>query len=119
MGLHAREFAHHALKLLQSTLSASIKDLERVLDAAPVDRSKRRVVFTPLGEEAVERARKIVELLEELTEVTQASREPLSGTLRMGSIPTIGPYLLPRVLPGLRRDYSRLKLYLVEDLTVR
>jgi LysR family transcriptional regulator, hydrogen peroxide-inducible genes activator len=46
-------------------------------------------------------------------------REPLAGTLRMGTIPTVGPYLLPRVLPGLREAYSRLKLYLVEDLTDR
>ena len=108
-----------ACHVTQSTLSASIKDLERVLEATLVDRSKRRVVFTPLGNETVERAQKIVELLEELTEATQATRDPLSGTLRLGSIPTIGPYLLPRVLPGLRSAYNRLKLYLVEDLTAR
>jgi LysR family hydrogen peroxide-inducible transcriptional activator len=108
-----------ACHVTQSTLSTSIKDLERVLEAALVDRSKRRVAFTPLGSETVERAEKIVELLEELTEAAQATRDPLSGTLRLGSIPTIGPYLLPRVLPGLRRAYSRLKLYLVEDLTAR
>src|SRR5215831_19024314 len=57
-----------ACHVTQSTLSASIKDLERVLEAALVDRSKRRVAFTPLGSETVERAQKIVELLEELTE---------------------------------------------------
>jgi Bacterial regulatory helix-turn-helix protein, lysR family len=104
-----------ASSVTQSTLSASIKELERLLEATLVDRSKRRVVFTPLGNETVERARKIVELVEELTNATLATREPLSGTLRMGSIPTVGPYLLPRVLPGLRSFYTRLKLYLVED----
>ena len=108
-----------ASSVTQSTLSASIKELERLLEATLVDRSKRRVVFTPLGNETVERARKIVELVEELTNATLATREPLSGTLRMGTIPTIGPYLLPRVLPGLRSSYTRLKLYLVEDLTHR
>ena len=108
-----------ASRVTQSTLSASIKELERLLEATLVDRSKRRVVFTPLGNETVERARKIVELVEELTDATLATREPLSGTLRMGSIPTVGPYLLPRVLPGLRSSYTRLKLYLVEDLTDR
>src|SRR5262249_26059438 len=66
-----------------------------------------------------ERAHKIINLVQELTEATRATRDPLSGTLRMGSIPTVGPYLLPRVLPGLRRVYGRLKLYLVEDLSAR
>jgi LysR family transcriptional regulator, hydrogen peroxide-inducible genes activator len=55
----------------------------------------------------------------DLVSFTTASREPLSGTLRMGTIPTIGPFLLPRVLPSLRQAYSRLRLYLVEDLTER
>jgi LysR family hydrogen peroxide-inducible transcriptional activator len=103
----------------QSTLSASIKELESILQVALVDRSKRRAVLTPVGVEAVERARKIVRQVDELVSFTSASRDPLSGTLRMGAIPTIGPFLLPRVLPGLRKAYSRLKLYLVEDLTDR
>jgi LysR family transcriptional regulator, hydrogen peroxide-inducible genes activator len=103
----------------QSTLSASIKELESVLQVTLVDRSKRSVVLTPVGIEAVERARKIVKEVEDLVSFTTASREPLSGTLRMGTIPTIGPFLLPRVLPGLRETYRRLKLYLVEDLTDR
>ena len=67
----------------------------------------------------VERARRIVKELEDLVSFTTASREPLSSTLRMGAIPTVGPFLLPRVLPGLRETYSRLKLYLVEDITER
>jgi LysR family transcriptional regulator, hydrogen peroxide-inducible genes activator len=77
------------------------------------------VVLTPVGIEAVERARRIVKEAEDLVSFTTASREPLSGTLRMGTIPTIGPFLLPRVLPSLRQVYSRLRLYLVEDLTER
>lgn len=105
--------------MTQSTLSASIKELESILQVALVDRSKRRAVLTPVGVEAVERARKIVRQVDELVSFTSASRDPLSGTLRMGAIPTIGPFLLPRVLPGLRKAYSRLKLYLVEDLTDR
>jgi LysR family transcriptional regulator, hydrogen peroxide-inducible genes activator len=103
----------------QSTLSASIKELETMLGATLVDRTKRRVVLTPVGIETVERARRIVKDLENLVSFTTASREPLSGTLRMGSIPTIGPFLLPRVLPSLRHAYSSLKLYLLEDLTDR
>ena len=90
-----------------------------MLRVALVDHSKRGVVLTPVGVETVERARKIVKEIEDLVSFTTASREPLSGTLRMGTIPTIGPFLLPRVLPRLRDTYTRLKLYLVEDLTER
>src|SRR5262249_44213153 len=111
--------AAEACRVTQSALSASIKELETVLETTLVDRTKRRVVLTPIGIEAVARARKIVKDVEELVHSPRASRVPLSGTLRMGAIPTVGPYLLPRVLPGLRRAYSRLKLYLVEDLTER
>jgi LysR family transcriptional regulator, hydrogen peroxide-inducible genes activator len=111
--------AAEACYVTQSTLSASIKELESVLEATLVDRSKRRVVFTPVGIETVERARRIVKEVEDLMSFTTGSREPLSGTLRMGTIPTIGPFLLPRVLPSLRQAYSRLRLYLVEDLTER
>ena len=111
--------AAEACHVTQSTLSASIKELESILQVTLVDRSKRRVVLTPVGVEAVERSRKIVREIEELVSFASASRAPLSGTLRMGAIPTIGPFLLPRVLPGLRKAYSGLKLYLVEDLTDR
>jgi LysR family transcriptional regulator, hydrogen peroxide-inducible genes activator len=111
--------AAEACHVTQSTLSASIKELESVLRVALVDHSKRGVVLTPVGVETVERARKIVKEIEELVSFTTASREPLSGTLRMGTIPTIGPFLLPRVLPRLRKTYRSLKLYLVEDLTER
>ena len=111
--------AADACHVTQSTLSASIKELESVLQVTLVDRSKRRVVLTPVGVETVERARKIVKEVEDLVSFTTASRDPLSGALRMGTIPTVGPFLLPRVLPGLRETYSRLKLYLVEDLTDR
>ena len=111
--------AAEARHVTQSTLSASIKELESVLQVTLVDRSKRHVVLTPVGVETVERARKIVKEVEDLVSFTTASREPLSSTLRMGAIPTVGPFLLPRVLPGLRETYSRLKLYLVEDITER
>ena len=111
--------AAEACHVTQSTLSASIKELESVLQATLVDRSKRRVVLTPVGVEAVQRARRIIKEVEDLVGFTTASREPLSGTVRMGTITTVGPFLLPRVLPSLRAAYSNLKLYLVEDLTDR
>ncbi|MFZ1091187.1 MAG: hydrogen peroxide-inducible genes activator [Xanthobacteraceae bacterium] len=111
--------AAEACHVTQSTLSASIKELETLLETALVDRSKRRVVLTPIGVETTERARRIIKEAEQLVEATRASREPLTGTVRLGAIPTIGPFLLPRVLPGLREAYGKLKLYLVEDLTDR
>jgi LysR family hydrogen peroxide-inducible transcriptional activator len=103
----------------QSTLSASIKELENILQASLVDRTKRRVVLTPLGLEIVERARRILNEGKDLVEAARAGSEPLSGTLRMGVIATVGPFLLPEVLPRLRREYPGLRLYLVEDLTAR
>ena len=112
---HAAKIAH----VTQSTLSASIKELENILQASLVDRTKRRVVLTPLGLEIVERARRILNEGKDLVEAARAGSEPLSGALRMGVIPTVGPFLLPEILPQLRRAYPALRLYLVEDLTAR
>ena len=89
--------AAEACHVTQSTLSASIKELESVLQVALVDRSKRRVVLTPVGAETVERARKIVKEVEDLVSFTSASRDPLSGTLRMGTIPTVSASAVYRV----------------------
>src|SRR6516225_11197795 len=111
--------AAKACHVTQSTLSASIKELENVLQAPLVDRTKRRVVLTPLGLEIVERARRILNEGKDLVEAARAGSEPLSGILRMGVIATVGPFLLPEILPQLRRDYPALRLYLVEDLTAR
>src|SRR3954467_831084 len=111
--------AAKAAGVTQSTLSASIKELEDGLQASLVDRTKRRVVLTPLGEEIVQRARAVVHDAEELVRATEAKREPLTGTVRLGVIPTIGPFLLPQIMPKLRKSYPKLQLYLTEDLTDR
>jgi LysR family hydrogen peroxide-inducible transcriptional activator len=111
--------AAKACHVTQSTLSASIKELENILQVPLVDRTKRRVVLTPLGLEIVERARRILNEGKDLVEAARAGSEPLSGTLRMGVIATVGPFLLPDILPRLRRAYPALRLYLVEDLTAR
>jgi LysR family hydrogen peroxide-inducible transcriptional activator len=111
--------AAEAMLVTQSTLSASIKELETVLDAHLVDRTRRRVVFTPLGEEVVARSRRLLADAEGLVHLVASRRDPLSGDLRLGVIPTIAPYLLPRVLPDLRRRFPKLKLFLTEDQTGR
>jgi LysR family hydrogen peroxide-inducible transcriptional activator len=101
----------------QSTLSAGIQEVEALLGASLVERTKRRVLLTPLGHEVVERARRILRESEDLVDLARAAKEPLSGELRLGVIPTIGPYLLPRVLPALQEAYPKLRLYLREEQT--
>ena len=108
-----------ACGITQSTLSASLKELEDLLQAPLVDRTQRKVVLTPLGEEVVARGQAILHDAEELVRATEGRRAPLTGTVRLGVIPTIGPFLLPRILPKLRRAYPKLKLYLTEDQTAR
>ncbi len=103
----------------QSTLSAGLKELEAALDSALVERDNRTVVFTAVGLEVAQRARRVLREAEELAELAAKGREPLSGRLRLGVIPTIAPYLLPRTLPYLRKAYPKLQLYLTEDLTGR
>jgi LysR family transcriptional regulator, hydrogen peroxide-inducible genes activator len=109
--------AAKACFVTQSTLSASLKELETILGAPLVDRTKRRVAFTPLGEATVERARRLLGEAEELVLAAKAVRRPLTGVIRLGVIPTIGPFLLPRILPGLRAAWPQLKLYLREEQT--
>lgn len=104
----------------QSTLSAGILTLERQLDAAILDRGAgKHVVFTPLGLELVERASTALAALEAVAEAATAARTPMSGPLRLGVIPTMGPFLLPRLMPVLRGSFPRLRLYLREDTTAR
>lgn len=111
--------AAEASNVTQSTLSASIQELEAILGAALVDRTKRKVVLTPLGERVLARAKALLADAEELAREAQAARAPLTGELRLGVIPTVSPFLLPRVLPKLRRAHPKLKLFLVEDQTAR
>jgi LysR family hydrogen peroxide-inducible transcriptional activator len=103
----------------QSTLSAGLKELESALDTELVERNNRTIVFTALGLEVAQRARRVLREVEELAELAAKGREPLSGRLRLGVIPTIAPYLLPKTLPHLRKAYPKLQLYLTEDLTSR
>jgi LysR family hydrogen peroxide-inducible transcriptional activator len=111
--------AARACHVTQSTLSASVAELEALLGVPLVDRTTRKLVLTPMGEQVVVRGRAILEATEDLVREAAQGREPLTGTLRLGVIPTIGPFLLPRILPRLRRAFSKLKLYLTEDLTDR
>lgn len=109
-----------ACSVTQSTLSAGLIALERQLDASLLERgAAKRPVFTPLGLEVVARARGALAALEAVAETAQSARAPLSGPLRMGVIPTIGPFLLPRLMPAIAAAFPRLKLWLREDQTDR
>ena len=109
--------AAEACFVTQSTLSAGLKELEAILGAQVVERDRRSVVLTPLGREIADRARSLIAEAEDLVELAAGAAEPMSGTLRLGVIPTIAPFLLPKALPGLRVRYPKLKLALREDLT--
>lgn len=109
-----------ACAVSQSTLSAGILALENALDAKILDRAvSKHPVFTPLGLELVAKARVALSVLSDITQTADAARAPLSGPLRLGIIPTIGPFLLPGLMPVLRETYKSLRLFLREDQTDR
>lgn len=99
----------------QSTLSAGIRELETLIGVTLVERTRRVVRFTPLGEAIAGKARKVLREAEELGDMARAAGRPLSGEMRMSVIPTIAPFLLPRILPRLRSDYPDLRLFLREE----
>lgn len=111
--------AAEAAHVTQPTLSAGIKELETILGATLVERGARGAALTPAGEAAVARARIVLTEAEDLVHVARAAGEPLSGPFRLGVIPTIAPFLLPKALPSLREHYPKLELFLREDLTHR
>lgn len=108
-----------ACHVSQPSLSAQIQQLEDALGVHLVERTHRRVLLTPAGEEAVWRARRILGDMADFAAAVRRSAAPLGGELRIGAIPTLAPYYLPRALPGLRRDHPDLRLFLREDLTDR
>ncbi|MDB5643333.1 MAG: LysR family transcriptional regulator, partial [Hyphomicrobiales bacterium] len=101
----------------QSTLSAAIQELEQVLGVQLLERSRRSVVPTPVGRDIAERARQLLNGAEDLVDMAVAAQDPLSGPLRLGLIPTIGPFVLPRIMRPLRDAFPQLKLYLREEQT--
>jgi LysR family hydrogen peroxide-inducible transcriptional activator len=111
--------AAQACHITQPALSAQIQALEQELGVALFERSRRGASLTPTGRWVVARARALLEGIDELCEVARGAREPLSGPLRLGVIPTVAPYLLPAWLPHVRKAWPRLRLFLREDQTDR
>jgi len=103
----------------QPSLSSQIMLLEKRLGVRVFERDRRRVILTRAGEEIVRRARIVLEQMRSLEEFARCHDKPLQGTLHLGVIPTVAPYLLPRILGSIRRKFPQLRLHLYEDLTDR
>ncbi|WP_448100466.1 DNA-binding transcriptional regulator OxyR [Luteibacter jiangsuensis] len=101
----------------QPTLSTQIRKLEDELGVALVERTPRKVLLTETGREIARRARGVLSQVEEIKAIAQRTRDPESGTIRLGIFPTLGPYLLPHVVPRLRERFPRLELLLREEKT--
>ena len=109
--------AADACNTSQPTISTQIKKLEDQLGVTLFERTRRSVHVTAVGEEVVARARQILTDVEGIVGVGRRVSGPLAGTFTLGVIPTLGPYLLPWLVPALRKDYPELRLAVCEDLT--
>ena len=111
--------AAEAALVSQPALSAGVQELEKVLGAPVVERTRGNVQLTAVGAEACRRAEDVLARTEDLVEAARNAGRPLSGRLRLGVIPTVAPFLLPATLPGLKAAYPALRLFIREDLTPR
>jgi LysR family transcriptional regulator, hydrogen peroxide-inducible genes activator len=109
--------AAESCAVTQSTLSGGIKELEARLGITLFERSHRHVMLTPLGNEIATRAQRLLVDAEELVGLARNAQEPLSGPLRFGVIPTVGPYVLPSLLSHLGTALPKLKLHVREAPT--
>src|SRR5437870_7319161 len=109
--------AADACAISQPALSMQIKEMEEALGGPLLERNARQIALTRLGEELVERVRDILRSVDELGDFARASRDQLVGRLRIGMIPTIAPYLLPRIIGNLTRMHPELEIQVREALT--
>jgi LysR family transcriptional regulator, hydrogen peroxide-inducible genes activator len=111
----AAEFCH----VSQSTLSAGLKELEDILGAQLVERDRQSVSLTPIGKEVMARAQGLVAQAEDLSDFVKTYSGAMTGLVRLGVIPTIAPFILPKLLPALSKQYPQLQIGLREDLTAK
>lgn len=111
--------AAEAAHVSQPALSAGVQELEKILGAPVVERTRGNVQLTAVGAEAVKRAGDVLARTEDLVEAARNAGKPLSGRFRLGVIPTVAPFLLPTALPDLKAQYPALRLFIREDLTPR
>jgi LysR family hydrogen peroxide-inducible transcriptional activator len=111
--------AASATHVSQSAFSNAIRELESTLETQLVDRTNRQVTITATGQQIATLARLVLRDMSDLVEAARNDRKPLGGDLHMGVIPTIAPFVLPTLLPKLRRSFPELRLFLTEDQTDR
>ena len=109
--------AAEACFVSQPTLSTQVRKLEEELGVQLVERSPRKIMLTPVGEEIAERARLVLSDVDQIRAVARRAGDPADGNLRLGLFPTLAPYLLPHVIPTIRMQYPKLKLQLAEEKT--
>ena len=109
--------AAEACHVSQPTLSIRIMKLEEELGVALVERAPRHVMLTPVGVDIAERARRVLADVEQMRETARRTTDPEAGSVRLGLFPTLGPYLLPHVVPNIRARFPRLELLLIEEKT--
>lgn len=109
--------AARACHVGQPTLSMQLKKLENQLGVRLFERNYHKVEPTPIGKAIIERARIALDVVEQIRELAQQTRDPMDGSLRLGVIPTLGPYLIPRILPALRASFPKFRLALREGLS--
>ena len=109
--------AAEACFVSQPTLSTQLKKLEEELDVALIERTSRQVMLTDVGREIAERARVALREVDQIRELARRTRDPEAGTVRLGVFPTLGPYLLPHVVPPVRERFPKLTLLLTEEKT--
>ncbi len=101
----------------QSTLSAGLKELEDGLGVQLIERDRQNVSVTPIGLEIIQRAKQLLASAEDMVEYAKTASQTMTGTIRLGAIPTIAPFVLPQILPEIRERYPDLKVALREDLS--
>ena len=112
--------AAEACFVTQPTLSAAIKEMEMVLGVPVLDRTNRKkIIFTPFGKAVLKTADKILPEMDYLIANAQRLAEPLSGSMRLGVIPTIAPYMLPQILPPLQNQFPKMEFQITENLSAR
>lgn len=112
--LHFKKAAE-ACNVSQSALSTSLNELEKQLGISIFERNNKQVLVTSKGQLILDKAKRVKAELDELLQVTQLDKTPFSTPMTLGVIPTIGPYLLPKVLPELRKQYPDFNLKIHED----
>lgn len=115
--LHFRRAAE-SVHVSQPTLSTQIKELEDQLGVQLVERSRTRVILTPIGRAVATRAANILRDMQDIVEMTKVGQSLLGGVIRVGFLPTLGPYLMPIIVPRLRERFPHLRLYPREGMPV-